>query len=32
MVSLCNGGGTTYTNVVPCCDACNQLKGTAVWL
>lgn len=32
IVPLENGGGTTKTNVLPCCDACNQAKGTAVWL
>jgi 5-methylcytosine-specific restriction endonuclease McrA len=32
VVPLANGGGTTFTNVVPCCLDCNARKGTAVWL
>ncbi len=32
IVPLANGGGTTKTNVLPCCSDCNQAKGTAVWL
>ncbi len=32
VVPLCNGGGTTFTNVVPCCVDCGRRKGTAVWL
>ena len=32
IVPLANGGGTTKTNVVPCCHECNRAKGTAVWL
>ena len=32
IVPLTNGGGTTKTNVLPCCTECNDAKGTAVWL
>jgi len=32
IVPVVNGGGTTYTNILPCCHDCNQKKGTAVWL
>lgn len=32
IIPLANGGGTTKTNVLPCCSDCNQAKGTAVWL
>lgn len=32
IVPLVSGGGTTKTNVLPCCLECNQQKGTAVWL
>ncbi len=32
IVPIMNGGGTVFSNVLPCCDSCNQLKGTAVWL
>ncbi len=32
IVPIANGGGTTLTNVAPCCRECNQHKGEAVWL
>lgn len=32
VVPIGAGGGTTKTNVLPCCLACNKQKGTAVWL
>lgn len=32
IISISQGGGTTYTNVAPCCADCNNAKGTAVWL
>lgn len=32
IVPITNGGGTTLTNVVPCCCECNNKKGEAVWL
>ena len=32
IVSISCGGGTTFSNVVPCCRDCNLRKGTAVWL
>jgi 5-methylcytosine-specific restriction enzyme A len=32
IIPLANGGGTTKTNVLPCCARCNEAKGTAVWL
>ena len=32
IVPIANGGGTTFTNVLPCCRECNEKKGTAVWL
>jgi 5-methylcytosine-specific restriction endonuclease McrA len=24
---LCLGGGTRHTNIVPCCNRCNKVKG-----
>ncbi|MCA9368335.1 HNH endonuclease [Candidatus Kaiserbacteria bacterium] len=32
IVPICSGGGTTLTNILPCCTECNNLKGAAVWL
>lgn len=32
IIPIANGGGTTYTNVLPACCDCNQKKGEAVWL
>lgn len=32
IIPIANGGGTTFTNVLPACHDCNQKKGTAVWL
>ncbi|MBE2197473.1 MAG: HNH endonuclease [Anaerolinea sp.] len=32
VLPLGNGGGTTFVNVVPCCEECNSRKGAAVWL
>jgi hypothetical protein len=34
IIPVSNGGGTTRTNVVPCCKMCNSTKGprTAEWL
>ncbi len=32
IVPIANGGGTTLTNVLPCCRECNEKKGESVWL
>ncbi len=32
IVPLANGGGTTLTNILPCCRECNEKKGESVWL
>lgn len=32
IIPISNGGGTTFTNVLPACQECNEKKGTAVWL
>ena len=32
IIPLACGGGTTLTNILPCCRECNEKKGTAVWL
>lgn len=32
IIPIANGGGTTFTNVLPACHDCNQKKGTAAWL
>lgn len=32
IIPLACGGGTTLTNILPCCRECNQKKGESVWL
>lgn len=32
ILPISSGGGTTLTNVVPCCKDCNTAKGASVWL
>ncbi|MCP4429091.1 MAG: HNH endonuclease [Chloroflexi bacterium] len=32
IVPIANGGGTTFTNVVPACLDCNDQKKEAVWV